>query len=209
MPSYVMQCCSSSPGLLLSCCHYELSVLHSLYGTFYYKVNRDIRVEKHSQCFGVSIGSCREEDIGQNHKLYGKSFTWTVSSYSRFRMGSADLIEKEKGRWKEREKLLQTRTWFMKSIPLFVQASSLCMRNGGSVRRQMSRPHGRGREMAPLNSAGNQLVKLNIKKTRMIVCGKAICLQLATSRITHAQTRINTFMSNRTRHVMGCVCAKI
>lgn len=83
----------------------------------------------------------------------------------------------------------------MKSIPLFVQASSLCMRNGGSARRQMSRPSGRGRGMVPLNSAGNQLVKLNIKKTGMIVCGKAICLQLATSGITHAQAHINTFNS--------------
>lgn len=93
----------------------------------------------------------------------------------------------------------------MKSIPLFVQASSLCMRNEGSVRRQMSRPRGKGREMAPLNSAGNQLVKLNIKKSGMIVCGKAICLQLATSRITHSQAHINTFTSNGTRPITECV----
>lgn len=39
----------------------------------------------------------------------------------------------------------------------------------------------------------------------MIVCGKAICLQLATSRITHAQAHINTFTVNRTRCVTGCV----
>jgi len=54
----------------------------------------------------------------------------------------------------------------MKSIPLFVQASSLCMRNGESVRRRMSRLGAGGRGMAALNSAGNQLVKLNIKKNR-------------------------------------------
>lgn len=52
----------------------------------------------------------------------------------------------------------------MKSIPLFVQASSLCMRNGESVRRRMSCPCGGGRGMVALNSAGNQLVKLNIRK---------------------------------------------
>lgn len=61
--------------------------------------------------------------------------------------------------------------------------------------------------MVALNSAGNQLVKLNIKKTGMIVCGKAICLQLATSHITHTQAHINTFTPNGTRHVRGvCVC---
>lgn len=92
----------------------------------------------------------------------------------------------------------------MKSILLFVRVSSLCMRNGESARRRMSRPRGRGRGMAALNSAGNQLVKLNIKKTGMIVCGKAICLQLATSRITHTQAHINTFTLNGTRHVTGC-----
>lgn len=95
----------------------------------------------------------------------------------------------------------------MKSILLFVRASSLCMRNGERVRRRMSRPRGGGRGMAALNSAGNQLVKLNIKKTGMIVCGKAICLQLATSRITHTQAHINTFSLNGTRHVTGCVFA--
>lgn len=59
--------------------------------------------------------------------------------------------------------------------------------------------------MAELNSAGNQLVKLNIKKTGMIVCGKAICLQLATGRITHTQAHINMFTLNGTRLVTGCV----
>lgn len=49
----------------------------------------------------------------------------------------------------------------------------------------MSRLSGEGRGMVVLNSAGNQLVKLNIKKTGMIMCGKAICLQLATGGITH------------------------
>lgn len=93
----------------------------------------------------------------------------------------------------------------MKSTPLFVRASSLCMRNSESVRRRMSRPGGGGREMAALNSAGNQLVKLNIKKTGMIVCGKAICLQLATGRITHTQAHINTLTLNGTRRVTGCV----
>lgn len=93
----------------------------------------------------------------------------------------------------------------MKSTPLFVRASSLCMHNSESVRRRMSRPGGGGRAMAALNSAGNQLVKLNIKKTGMIVCGKAICLQLATGRITHTQAHINTFVLNGTRRVAGCV----
>lgn len=100
----------------------------------------------------------------------------------------------------------------MKSIPLFVQAGSLCMhdRERGRERRRMRRSGGGGRGMVALNSAGNQLVKLNIKKTGMIVCGKAICLQLATSRITHSRAHINTFMPNGTRHVAGgafmCAC---
>ena len=79
------------------------------------------------------------------------------------------------------------------------------MRNSESVRRRMSRPGGGGRGMAALNSAGNQLVKLNIKTTGMIVCGKAICLQLATGRITHTQAHINTFTLNGTRRVTVCV----
>lgn len=77
------------------------------------------------------------------------------------------------------------------------------MHNSEGVRRQMSRPGGSGRGMATLNSAGNQLVKLNIKKTGMIVCGKAICLQLATGRITHTRAHINTFMVNGTKHITG------
>lgn len=93
----------------------------------------------------------------------------------------------------------------MNSTPLFVRASSLCMHNSESVRRRMGRPGGGGRGMAALNSAGNQLVKLNFKKTEMIVCGKAICLQLATGRITHTQAHINTFTLNGTRRVTGCV----
>lgn len=84
------------------------------------------------------------------------------------------------------------------------------MHNSEGVRRRMSRPTGGGRGMAVLNSAGNQLVKLNIKKTGMIMCGKAICLQLATGRITHTQAHINTFAANGTRCVTGrvsvCVC---
>lgn len=39
----------------------------------------------------------------------------------------------------------------------------------------------------------------------MIVCGKAICLQLATGRITHTQANINTLTLNGTRHATGCV----
>lgn len=84
------------------------------------------------------------------------------------------------------------------------------MHNSERLRRRMSRPGGGGRGMAELNSAGNQLVKLNIKKTGMIVCGKAICLQLATGHITHTQAHINTFVPNGTRRVTGrvfvCVC---
>lgn len=38
------------------------------------------------------------------------------------------------------------------------------MRNRERVRRRMSRPNDGGRGMVVLNSAGNQLVKLNIKK---------------------------------------------
>lgn len=80
------------------------------------------------------------------------------------------------------------------------------MRNSESVRRRMSRPSGGGRGMAVLNSAGNQLVKLNIKKTGMIMCGKAICLQLATGRHnSHTQAHINTLTPNGTRCVTGCV----
>lgn len=77
------------------------------------------------------------------------------------------------------------------------------MRNSKSVRRRMSRPSGGRRGMVVLNSAGNQLVKLNIKKTGMIMCGKAICLQLATSLITQRQA--HTFTPNGTRRVTSCV----
>lgn len=52
----------------------------------------------------------------------------------------------------------------MKSSSLFVRASSLCMRNSERVRRQMSRPSDGGGGMVVLNSAGNQLVRLNRKK---------------------------------------------
>lgn len=93
----------------------------------------------------------------------------------------------------------------MKSTPPFVRESSLCMRNSESARRRMSRPGGGGKGMVVLNSAGNQLVKLNIKKTGMIVCGKAICLQLATGRITHTLAHINTFALNGTRRATRCV----
>lgn len=58
--------------------------------------------------------------------------------------------------------------------------------------------------MVVLNSAGNQLVKLNMKKkTGMIMCGKAICLQLATGLITQRQA--HTFTPNGTRYVTSCV----
>lgn len=168
---------------------------------------------EHHQCFGVSFARCSEEGIRRSATNCLKSKNYVennllglyVSRHSPFRMGSTTLIERERETWKEREKLLQTRAWFMKSIPLFVRADSLCMHNSESVRRRMSCPGGGGRGMVPLNSAGNQLVKLNIKKTRLIVCGKAICLQLATSRITHTQAHINTFMVNGTRRVTECV----
>lgn len=77
----------------------------------------------------------------------------------------------------------------MKSTSLFVRARSLCMCNSESVRRRMSRPGAGGRGMTELNSAGNQLVKLNMKKKKSgrIVCGKAICLQLASGHITHTE----------------------
>lgn len=40
------------------------------------------------------------------------------------------------------------------------------MRNSEPVRRRMSRPSDGGRGMVVLNSAGNQLVKLNVKKKK-------------------------------------------
>lgn len=55
----------------------------------------------------------------------------------------------------------------MKSTSLFVRARSLCMCNSESVRRRMSRPGAGGRGMTELNSAGNQLVKLNMKKKKI------------------------------------------
>lgn len=85
-----------------------------------------------------------------------------VSGHFTFRIASASLIERE--RQGKREKLLQTRAWFIKSSSLFVRASSLCMRNSEPVRRRMSRPSDGRRGMVVLNSAGNQLVKLNVKK---------------------------------------------
>lgn len=75
--------------------------------------------------------------------------------------GSASLIERE--RQSKREKLLQTRAWFIKSSSLLIRTSSLCMRSSEHVKRRMSRSSDGGRGMEVLNSAGNQLVKLNIK----------------------------------------------
>lgn len=60
--------------------------------------------------------------------------------------------------------------------------------------------------MVTLNSAGNQLVKLNIKKTGMIVCGKAICLQLATGHITHTHTHRFTQTQPCLMEHDVCVC---
>lgn len=66
---------------LAHCYPYTVSVLHSLYGTYYWKVNthKRISVSKPSQCFGVSFGRCSGEDIGrgaaklpQIEKLYRK-----------------------------------------------------------------------------------------------------------------------------------------
>lgn len=126
-----------------------------------------------------------------------------VCRHFTFRIGAASLIERE--RQGKREKLLQTRAWFIKSSSLFVRVSSLCMRNRERVRRRMSRPNDGGRGMVVLNSAGNQLVKLNIKKTpRLIMCGKVIFLQLATSRLTYAQAYINTTIHNRKSQGTGC-----
>lgn len=79
------------------------------------------------------------------------------------------------------------------------------MRNSERVRRRMSRSSDGGRGMVVLNSAGNQLVKLKIikkKSPRMIMCGKVIFLQLATSRVTYAQTHINIVIHNGKRQVI-------
>lgn len=154
------QCYVLIPGL-----YYTLCILPSVYGTYYWHVNRHKRLERGQWTLWSVIWQVKWEEKWQSlPKL--KNYTGNyllglhVSRHFTFRIGSASLIERE--RQGKREKLLQTRAWFIKSSSLFVRASSLCMRNSERVRRQMSRPSDGGRGMVVLNSAGNQLVKLNI-----------------------------------------------
>lgn len=156
------QCYLLIPGL-----YYTLSIPPFLYGTYYWNVNRHKRLEVGQWTFRSVIWQVKWEEKWRSlAKL--KNYTGNnllglyVSRHSTFRIGSASLIERE--RQGKREKLLQTRAWFIKSSSLFVRASSLCMRNSERVRRRMSRPSDGRRGMVVLNSAGNQLVKLNIKK---------------------------------------------
>lgn len=215
-----MQCVSRYKQcyLLIPCLYYTLCILPSVYGTYYWNVNRHKRLEKGQWTLWSVIWQMKWEEKWQSlPKL--KNYTGKyllglyVSRHFTFRIGSAYLIERE--RQGKREKLLQTRAWFIKSSSLFVRASSLCMRNSEHVRRRMSRPTDRRRGMVVLNSAGNQLVKLNIKKnpSRIIMCGKVIFLQLATSRLTYAQAHINTAIHNGKSKGTGCefgfVCRNI
>lgn len=164
---------SSTPQPLY-CVYNSFSLRHLLFLKSTY-IKDSVWAEEHHQCLTNechSAGVVRRisREVQQNC-LKSKNYVENnllglyVSRHSTFRMGSATLIERERETGKEREKLLQTRAWFMKSIPLFVRAGSLCMHNSESVRRRMSRPGGGGRGMVPLNSSGNQLVKLNIKQS--------------------------------------------
>lgn len=120
---------------LAHCCPYAVSILHSLYGTYYWKVNRHKRIGKPSQCFGVSFGRCSKEDIGrwatknrldsQNY-MGNNSLGLYVSRHSAFRMGSATLIEREGGD-REREGKAVTNKSMIYEIHPSVRPSELIM----------------------------------------------------------------------------------
>lgn len=91
-----------------------VAILHSLHGTYYWKVNRHKRLSvsrKVPPMFGVSFGRCSEEGTarGQQNCFKLKNYTGNnllglfVSRHSTFRMGSATLIERERETEKERE----------------------------------------------------------------------------------------------------------